>query len=79
MADNQKIIDAATVSLFKGKDSSLFKTTLTDKKGNFFLKIFNMENIIVMATSTGHLQNHSSTVQISNGSLITRGCFAIGI
>ena len=32
---NQKIIDAASVSLLKAKDSSLVKVAVTDKAGNF--------------------------------------------
>jgi len=32
---NQKIIDAATISLLKAADSVLVKTALTDAAGNF--------------------------------------------
>ena len=42
---NQKIIDAATVSLLKAKDSSLVKTSVTiqsSKRVACFLKIFEL-------------------------------------
>ncbi len=32
---DQKIIDAATVSLYQSTDSSLVKINITDKQGNF--------------------------------------------
>jgi Outer membrane receptor proteins, mostly Fe transport len=58
----QKIIDAASISLLRAKDSSLVKIGLTDKNGDF-----NFENIpagkyIIMATSIGHLKVYSKAV-----------------
>ena len=41
IALNQKIIDAASVSLLKAKDSALVKVAITDKAGNF-----SFENVI---------------------------------
>ena len=32
---NQKVIDAASISLLKSSDSSLVKIAVTDKEGNF--------------------------------------------
>lgn len=68
----QKIIDAASISLLRAKDSSLVKIGLTDKNGDF-----NFENIpagkyIIMATSIGHLKVYSKAVvfnAVSNASV----------
>jgi iron complex outermembrane receptor protein len=53
---DQKIIDAATVSLFKAKDSLLFKIGITDKAGNFLFEHLPFGKYYMLATSTGHLK-----------------------
>ena len=60
---NQKIIDAATISLLKLKDSSLVKTAITDKDGNFAL-----ENI----KNGNPTRVYSSSSEISMFFMITR-------
>lgn len=61
----QKIIDAATISLLRSRDSSLVKIGLTDKNGDF-----NFENIpagkyTIMATSIGHRKVFSKSVEFN--------------
>lgn len=64
---NQKIIDAASVSLLQSKDSGLVKTAVTDKAGNFSFDNIKEGNYLVMATSVGHKGTYSSVVTISAG------------
>lgn len=62
---NQKIIDAATVSLLKSKDSSLVKAAVTDKDGNFIFENVKDGNYLVLATSVGHAKTYSHPFAIS--------------
>ncbi len=66
---NQKIIDAATISLLKSQDSSLVKTSLTDKGGNFSFENLKEGKYLVMATSFGHAKVYSKTIQIDAAGL----------
>ena len=70
---DQKIIDAATVSLFKAQDSLLFKISLTDKKGNFLFEQVPFGKYYIVASSTGHLQTFSPILEISSNSIISAG------
>ena len=51
---NQQIIDAATLSLLKTADSSLLKTAVTDKEGNYIFEQVKEGSYLVAATSVGH-------------------------
>ncbi|MFM6925963.1 MAG: carboxypeptidase regulatory-like domain-containing protein, partial [Ferruginibacter sp.] len=62
---NQKIIDAATISLLKAKDSSLVKAAVTDKDGNFIFENVKDGKYLLLATSVGHSKTYSSVVEIS--------------
>lgn len=62
---NQKIIDAASISLLKSTDSSLVKTSVTDKEGNFSFENLKDGKYLVMATSVGHAKVYSSLIEIS--------------
>ena len=61
---NQAVIDAASISLLKSKDSSLVKTSLTDKAGNFYFENVKDGSYLVMATSIGHSKVYSGLLQI---------------
>ena len=52
---DQKIIDAATVSLFKYSDSSLVKISLADKEGYFVPEMLILENDYSL-----HILNYNS-------------------
>ena len=64
---NQKIIDAASVSLLKSKDSALVKVAVTDKDGNFSFENIKDGNYLVLATSIGHVKIYSAAITISAG------------
>ena len=61
---NQKIIDAAAISLLKAKDSSLVKISVTDKEGNFSFENVKDGNYIVSASSIGHTKVYSQPLVI---------------
>ena len=62
---NQKIIDAASVSLLRAKDSSLVKVAVTDKDGNFSFENLKDGSYLVLATSIGHSKSYSTSFLIS--------------
>ena len=70
---DQKIIDAATVSLLKAKDSSLVKITLADKEGNFLFENIASGKYYLLATSTGHMQSYSKVLEVAGNSVINAG------
>ena len=61
----QKVIDAASVSLLKAKDSSLVKIAVTDKEGNFSIENVKEGSYLVLATSIGHSKTYSQVFTIS--------------
>ncbi|WP_462252833.1 TonB-dependent receptor domain-containing protein [Ferruginibacter sp.] len=61
----QKIIDAASVSLLKAKDSSLVKVAITDSAGNFVVENVKDGTYLVLATSIGHSKTYSNVFSIS--------------
>ena len=63
---NQKIIDAATISLLKATDSSLVKTSLTDKEGLFAFENIKPGTYLVMATSIGHTKLYSTPIILTD-------------
>ncbi|MEO8823879.1 MAG: TonB-dependent receptor [Ginsengibacter sp.] len=63
---DQKIIDAATLSLFKSIDSSLVKINLTDKEGNFEFHNVAPGKYYLVATSVGHLSTYSPTINVAD-------------
>lgn len=63
---NQKIIDAATISLLRSADSVLVKTSVTDKEGNFIFENTRFGSYIVLATSIGHNKVYSKIFSIDS-------------
>lgn len=63
---DQKIIDAATISLFKNKDSSLVKINLTDKDGNFEFQNVAPGKYYLVASSVGHLSIYSQPINVAD-------------
>ena len=65
---NQKIIDAASISLLKAIDSSLVKVSVTDKNGNFVFENVKDGTYLLQAASIGHAKTYSPVVTISQES-----------
>lgn len=63
---DQKIIDEATISLFKNKDSSLVKINLTDKDGNFEFQNVAPGKYYLVASSVGHLSIYSQPINVAD-------------
>ncbi len=70
---DQKIIDAATISLLRARDSSLIKLSLSDKEGHFSFENVKNGNYIIMGSSIGHRKAYSSSIIIAEGSNISVG------
>jgi len=66
---NQKVIDAATVSLLKATDSTLVKTSITDKEGNFSFEKVKDGNYLVVANAAGHTKTYSQHLPVSASNL----------
>ena len=64
---NQKIIDAASISLLKTKDSSVAKVAITDKFGNFTFENVKDGTYLVLAASIGHSEVYSKSFSIATG------------
>ncbi|MFN8252604.1 MAG: TonB-dependent receptor [Ferruginibacter sp.] len=62
---NQKIIDAASISLLNAKDSAVVKTAVADKEGKFIFENTRNGNYLLMATSIGHSKVYSAAFAIS--------------
>lgn len=63
---NQKVIDAATISLLYSKDSSLAKSAIADKDGNFLFENVKDGSYLISATSLGHSKAYSAPFTISS-------------
>ncbi len=61
---DQKVIDAASISLLKAKDSSLVKISVTDKEGNFVFENVKEGSYLLLASSTGHGKTYSAPLSI---------------
>lgn len=62
---NQKVIDAATISLLYSTDSSLAKSAIADKDGNFLFENVKDGSYLISATSLGHSKAYSAPFTIS--------------
>lgn len=65
---NQKIIDAASISLLSAKDSAVVKTAVADKEGKFILENIKYGNYLLLATSIGHSKTYSNAFALSAAS-----------
>ena len=65
---NQKVIDAASVSLLNTNDSGLVKVVVADSLGNFLFENVKDGNYIVQASSIGHNMVYSKPFVVSEAS-----------
>src|SRR5215213_9153240 len=69
---SQKTIEAATISLLRGKDSSVVKFSVADKKGNYVFENISSGQYLVSVSAVGHAKGFSEKVEISEAqALIT--------
>ncbi len=68
---NQKVIDAASISLLHATDSALVKVAVTDKAGNFSFENIKEGNYLVLATSVGHSKTYSQSFTVAGASSST--------
>jgi uncharacterized protein (DUF2141 family) len=64
-----KAMQSATVSLLKGKDSSVVKFTVTDKAGNFQFENITPGQYLVSITAVGHAKAYSEKVDIKENAI----------
>jgi outer membrane receptor protein involved in Fe transport len=70
IADQQnKAMQSATVSLLKGKDSSVVKFTVTDKVGNFQFENITPGQYLVSITAVGHVKAYSEKVDVKENAI----------
>ena len=70
---DQKIIDAATVSLYRASDSVLVKVNLTDAKGEFNFEALSFGRYYVLASSSGKYKTYSDIVEVNNSTPVNIG------
>ena len=63
--DQQKPVEAATISLLNAKDSSLVRTAVTGKDGRFSFEHLKEGRYLVSVTAVGHSKALSKAVQIN--------------
>src|SRR5215203_3140813 len=61
-----KPMPSATVSLLKGKDSSVVKFTVTDKAGVFLFEDISSGQYLVSVTAVGHAKSFSKTLDVTD-------------
>ncbi len=74
---DQKVIDAATVSLYKSADSSLVKINITDKAGNFEFQNLAAGKYYLLATSIGHLSTYSPAINVTEDQHVSIGALKL--
>ena len=68
---NSKIIESATITLLRAKDSSVFKMSVADKTGKFSFDGIGEGKYIVSITAVGHNKGFSEIFEIKSNSTIT--------
>src|SRR6266480_1227903 len=62
---NAKIIESATITLLKAKDSSVIKLSVADRTGKFAFEAIPEGKYLVSITAVGHQKGFSETFEIS--------------
>jgi iron complex outermembrane recepter protein len=67
VSGTQKIIEAATVSLLRAKDSAVVKLAITGKSGNFEIEKVKQGSYLVSVQAIGFKKYYSETFQLNEG------------
>ncbi|QEC70015.1 TonB-dependent receptor [Panacibacter ginsenosidivorans] len=70
ISSDKKVIEAATISLLKAKDSSLIKMEVTDKNGLFEFEHVNNGNYLLSADAVGYQKSYTSIVVSDDKKLV---------
>lgn len=62
---NQKIIDAASISLLDKKDSAILKIAVAAKDGSFVFENVKSGTYLLLATSVGHTKTYSNSIPVT--------------
>ena len=62
---SSKVIEAATISLLRAKDSSVAKISVADKQGKFVFELVGDGKYMVSITAVGHAKAFSETFEIT--------------
>ncbi|MES2431638.1 MAG: TonB-dependent receptor [Bacteroidota bacterium] len=70
VSNNSKPLPSATVSLLKGKDSSLVKADVTDAAGKYSLAVNNPGDYLLMYSVVGYEKKYSEKFDVADGATI---------
>src|SRR5260221_7647319 len=62
---SQKVIESATITLLKAKDSSVAKISMADKTGKFEFENIPEGKYLVSISAVGHQPGYSESVEIT--------------
>src|SRR5215831_11605761 len=72
-SQDNKVIEAATVSLLATRDSSIVKIALTDKSGVFEFEKIKGDNYLLRVDALGYKKFFSNTIAIALGKTTNAG------
>lgn len=75
--ESQKPVSGITVSLLRGKDSSLVKAAITDKSGTYSFESVKNGSYLLGITSVGYQKKISSVIEVKEGAEITVPSFSL--
>lgn len=75
--ESQKPVSGITVSLLRGKDSSLVKAAITDKSGAYSFESVKDGSYLLGITSVGYQKKISSVIEVKEGAEITVPSFSL--
>lgn len=75
--ESQKPVSGITVTLLRGKDSSLVKAAITDKSGAYSFESVKDGSYLLGITSVGYQKKISSVIEVKEGAEITVPSFSL--
>jgi iron complex outermembrane receptor protein len=75
--ESQKPVSGITVSLLRGKDSSLVKAAITDKDGLYSFESIKNGSYLLGITSVGYQKKFSGVIDVKEGAEITVPSFSL--
>ncbi|MEJ8844391.1 outer membrane beta-barrel family protein [Lacibacter sp. H375] len=75
--ESQKPVSGVTVSLLRGKDSSLVKAAITDKSGAYSFESVKNGSYLLGITSVGYQKKISNLIEVKEGAEITVPSFSL--